>query len=114
RLPDLAKDIAYAVTSDIATNVTPTWGELNNYITNLKKQIPNVNVRCSFKRDVRSDTIYVKFNSILFGTKTYRFLADPERRKDLANIYEDVSDDESDNKSDQEQYVYRICIHYNA
>ncbi|VVC35182.1 Peptidase S1, PA clan, partial [Cinara cedri] len=107
RLPDLAKDIAYAVTSDIATNVTPTWGELNNYITNLKKQIPNVNVSCSFKLDMVFYTINVKFNSILFGTKNYRFMVDRERIEDvvLSNLDMDTSNDELDNESDDEDYT---------
>ncbi|VVC35184.1 Hypothetical protein CINCED_3A011655, partial [Cinara cedri] len=101
-LPDIANEIAVAIVSDIDKNVTPnlpkdspiTWGVLNNLITNLKKQIPNVNVSCSFKRSVAFYTINVKFNSIFFGTKIYIMLADRERRLDEPDIDEDKSDDE--------------------
>ncbi|VVC31202.1 Peptidase S1, PA clan [Cinara cedri] len=94
RLPDTANEIIDAIVSELATNVTPTWGELNNLITNLKEQIPNVNVSCSFKRSVAFYTINVKFNSIFFGTKSYIMLADRERRLDEPDIDEDKSDDE--------------------
>ncbi|VVC39108.1 Peptidase S1, PA clan,Serine proteases, trypsin domain, partial [Cinara cedri] len=49
---------------------------------------------CSFKQDVTSYTFNVKFNSILFGTKSYRFLADRERRWDVPEIEEAITDDE--------------------
>ncbi|VVC42841.1 Hypothetical protein CINCED_3A018050 [Cinara cedri] len=107
RLPDIAKEIADAFVSDIATNVTPTWGVLNNRITNLKEEIPNVNVSCSFKRGVTFYTINIKFNSILFGTQNYKFNAEGERTSYviLSNIDDDKSNDESDNKSDEEHYI---------
>ncbi|VVC42832.1 Peptidase S1, PA clan,Serine proteases, trypsin domain, partial [Cinara cedri] len=49
---------------------------------------------CSFKRVVAFYTINVKFNSILFGTKKYRFNADREGTRDVPDIDKDKSDDE--------------------
>ncbi|VVC27386.1 Hypothetical protein CINCED_3A020392 [Cinara cedri] len=120
RLPGIAKEIANAVVSDISTDVTPdlpknlpmTWGLLNFVITNVKKQLQNLKVSCSFKRGENYYTIYVRFDSILFGTQHFEFNALRERirRRDVPIIEEDESNnnsdnnsnDESDNKSDDE------------